>query len=319
MITTRFISSACLSVLMISVGVRAQDKPAVEVDSTDSKLAKIVLIAGGTSHGPGEHEHFAGMALLMNMLKQTPGVFPVLVRDGWPKNEKVFEGARAVALYADGGGGNPFVRDDHLGKIEALANKGVGIGCIHYAVEVPKEHGGPEFLRWIGGYFEAWWSVNPCWTADFKELPKHPITRGVKPFQIMDEWYYHMRFAPDMKGVTPILSAIPTKDSLARPDGPHENNPTVRDEVTRGLLQHLCWAFERPDGARGFGFTGGHFHKNWGDENYRRVVTNALLWIAKVEVPKDGAKVDLAPATWKKISIISSSADDFRDGYALLA
>ena len=77
------------------------------------------------------------------------------------------------------------------------------------AVEVPKDKGGPEFLDWIGGYFETFWSVNPHWDADFTSLPNHPITRGVKPFKIRDEWYYHMRFREGMKGVTPILTAVP--------------------------------------------------------------------------------------------------------------
>src|SRR5437899_38719 len=32
----------------------------LEVQPTDPKLAKIVLVAGRQSHGPGEHEFFAG-------------------------------------------------------------------------------------------------------------------------------------------------------------------------------------------------------------------------------------------------------------------
>ena len=55
-------------------------------------------------------------------------------------------------------------------------------------------------------------------------------------------------------------------------------------------------AFERDNGGRSFGFTGGHFHRNWGDENFRRLVTNAILWSAKVDVPKGGAPVELDPA-----------------------
>ena len=50
------------------------------------------------------------------------------------------------------------------------------------------------------------------------------------------------------------------------------------------------WCIERQDGGRGFGFTGGHFHKNWGDENFRKVFLNALLWVAKAEVPADGVQ-----------------------------
>ena len=48
------------------------------------------------------------------------------------------------------------------------------------------------------------------------------------------------------------------------------------------------WAVERADGGRGFGFTGGHFHKNWGNNDFRKTILNALLWISKLDVPADG-------------------------------
>ena len=67
-----------------------------------------------------------------------------------------------------------------------------------------------------------------------------------------------------------------------------------------GREEVLAWAFERADGGRSFGFTGAHFHRNWGDENFRRLVVNAILWTAKVEVPPNGAKVDLDPADLTK-------------------
>jgi len=50
------------------------------------------------------------------------------------------------------------------------------------------------------------------------------------------------------------------------------------------------WALERPDGGRGVGFTGGHFHRNWKDDNFRKVVLNALLWICKADVPANGVE-----------------------------
>ena len=95
-------------------------------------------------------------------------------------------------------------------------------------VETTPGECGEHFLKWIGGYFEPNWSVNPHWTAKFDDLPKHPITQGVNPFEINDEWYYHMRFVDGMKGVTPILTDLPPRDSLSRPDGPHSGNPHVR-------------------------------------------------------------------------------------------
>jgi type 1 glutamine amidotransferase len=75
---------------------------------------------------------------------------------------------------------------------------------------------------------------------------------------------------------------------MDRPDGPHEGNPAVREAVKRGELQVMAWACERQDGGRGFGFTGGHYHHNWGNDDVRKLVLNAILWTAKVEVPAAG-------------------------------
>lgn len=58
----------------------------------------------------------------------------------------------------------------------------------------------------------------------------------------------------------------------------------------------MMWAVERPDGGRGFGFTGGHFHDNWGNDNYRKVVLNAMVWLAKVDVPKNGIESAVSEA-----------------------
>jgi len=256
---------------------------------------KIVFIAGKPSHGPGEHEHRAGCLLLQSCLRDVPGVTSVVYSNGWPTAPNAFDGAAVVVVYADGGGGHPFLQQDHLQIIGKLMDKGVGLVAIHYAVEPTKEKGEKEFLDWLGGAFEVNWSVNPHWDADFKTLPEHPSTRGVKPFKIRDEWYFNMRFRDGMKGVTPILSAVPDGSTTNRSDGPHEGNPAVRAMVTRGEIQHMAWAAERPDGGRGFGFTGAHFHQNWGNDNFRKLMLNAILWAARVEVPVEGVQSQVTP------------------------
>jgi hypothetical protein len=259
-----------------------QSKVPLEVQPTDPAQTKIVLVAGRQSHGPGDHEFFAGSAILMKLLQQTPGVFPVMARDGWPKDPKTFEGAKAVVFYMDGGGGHPIIQKDHLDAVKKLIDNKVGFVNLHYAVEYPKNHG-DLILSWLGGYYETGYSINPHWKAEFKSLPDHPITRGVKPFSIQDEWYYNIRFAPGMEGVTPILKAVPPDSTRGTPAA--KEHPG-REEI-------VAWAYERPNGGNSFGFTGGHFHRNWGDENFRRLVVNAILWTARVDVPKGGAKVDL--------------------------
>ncbi len=249
---------------------------------------KIVFVAGKPSHGPGQHEHNAGSQLLKKCLDAVPGIKTDIHLNGWPTDEKFFDGADAIVLYMDGGAGHPLLQGDRLQKMGERMKKGVGLACIHYATEPTIEKGEKEFLEWIGGAFEINWSVNPHWDADFQKIPKHPITRGVKPFKINDEWYFHLRFRDGMKDVTPILAAVPTPDTTSRPDGAHSGNPAMREAVKNHEPQTVAWAYERKDGGRGFGFTGAHFHKNWGDENFRKLVLNAIVWIAKAEVPKNG-------------------------------
>ena len=171
------------------------------------------MVAGRPSHGPGEHEFRAGCLLLEKCLAEAcPQLVTAVYTGGWPTDPTAFDNADAVFFFADGGGGHPVLQRNRLAQIDALAKRGVGIACLHYAVEVPKEKGGPQFLDWIGGYFETHWSVNPHWSSPRRELAEgHPITRGVKPFEINDEWYYHMRFREPAEGLTMILTAVPAR------------------------------------------------------------------------------------------------------------
>jgi hypothetical protein len=256
---------------------------------TNAAEKKIVLIAGKPSHGPGDHEYRAGSLLWQKCFSGMPGVNVTVVSNDWPKDATVLQGADAIVMFVTGGGGHPAVRGDNVKILDALMAKGCGFGTVHYGVEVEKNKGGSQFLNWQGGYFETFYSVNPTWEANFTNIPNHEITRGVKPFKMRDEWYYHMRFADS--GVTPILAAIPpdnTRGKVGAPPSSHGGNPEVQKHM--GEPETMMWAYERPNGGRGFGFTGAHYHKNWGDENFRKVVLNAILWIAKVPVPENGVE-----------------------------
>lgn len=256
---------------------------------------KVLLIAGPPSHGPGAHEHNAGVLLLQKCLRGVPGLKAEVSLNGWPKDAAAFASVDAVIMYCDGGTNHIALAEGRLGILSSLARRGVGIGCVHYAVEPTKAKGQAEFLQWIGGAFEIDWSVNPHWDAHFKSLPAHPITRGVQPFTIRDEWYFNMRFVEGQKGVTPILASVPDASTTSRPAGEHSGNPTVRAAVARGDVQIVSWAYDRPDGGRGFGFTGAHFHANWANNDFRKLVLNAILWLAKAEVPAGGVESRVTP------------------------
>lgn len=255
---------------------------------------KLVIVAGKQSHGPGDHEFRAGSLLLKKCLEGFPGLEVIVVPNGWPEDAKVFDGAAAIVCYADGGGGHPFLQGDRLKFFGGLAKKGVGLGFMHYGVEVPKDKGGPEFLDWVGGYYEGAFSCNPMWSPDYQKFPDHPVARGVKPFSTEDEWYMSIRFRPEMKGVVPLLVAKPSdqvrKGPYVYPKGPYDHVVAAS-----GKDEAMMWSVERADGGRGFGFTGGHRHRNWGNDGQRKIVLNALVWLCKLEVPADGVKSSVTP------------------------
>ncbi len=264
--------------------------PPMKVEFRDLRLKrlnledkkKVVLVAGEGGHGPGQHAHAEGCLLLARALAESGlPVLPAIYAKGWPADPTAFDNADAIAFYVNGGDGHVVI--PHLDEVDRLMKKGVGLACLHYAVEVPKGKAGDRFLDWIGGYFEQYWSVNPSWTAEFKRFPEHPITRGVRPFRIDDEWYYHMRLA---EKAVPVLEAVPPESTRGQPDGPHSGNRHVRER--KGMSEVVAWAIERPGGGRGFGFTGGHFHRNWSNDDFRKVVLNALAWVSGVEVPPEG-------------------------------
>ena len=255
---------------------------------------KLILIAGKPSHPPLMHEFRAGSLLLEKCLQGVPNLTVEVHTNGWVSDEKAFVGADAVVIYADGGGGHPAVQGNHNEVLADLLKRGVGLGCMHYGVEVVPEQAGALFNEWIGGHYAKEFSCNPIWEPDYQKFPEHPITRGVQPFKTKDEWYFNMKFRDDLAHVKPILVAKP---SDAVRDGPYvyPKGPYAHIQAAKGRDETMMWTFERADGGRAFGFTGGHFHLNWGNDNQRKVVLNALLWLAKVEVPKGGVESKVTP------------------------
>jgi Trehalose utilisation len=257
------------------------------LDAAEPK--RVLLIAGKPSHPPRMHEFNAGVQLLANCVKDRTDVKVEYVLNGWPKDPAVLEKMDAVVFYLDGGARHEAVLDDgkRLAIIQGLVDRGVGIGCMHFAVEVVPDQAGKEFKRWIGGHYENMHSCNPMWEPNFTTFPKHPIANGVKPFTIKDEWYFQMRFVAGIAGnesqkaedmqFTPILVAAPSDEVR---DGPYvyPKGPYPHIQANKGRAEAMMWAVERVNGGRGFGFTGGHYHDNWGNDEFRKVVLNAFLW-----------------------------------------
>ncbi|MFO0808004.1 MAG: ThuA domain-containing protein [Gemmataceae bacterium] len=261
---------------LLAVMLAADPLPAfpVEQSPADANLAKVVLVAGSNYYKAGEHSYVAGCMVLADLLRQTPGVAPVLALD-WPKKPETLAGAKAVVLMFDGGDKHGLLTGDRFAQFQKLADGGTGVVLLHQCLDCPTEFG--DRLRALGGAaWEKGYSQRAHWVAEFKEFPNHPVMRGVKPFQIDDGWLTKLRFSSGMKGITPLVRT-------SNPKGPTPGSP---EESVVG------WAFERPKG-RSFAFTGCHLHASFAEEGYRRFLVNGILWSAGLAVPPDGSPVAL--------------------------
>ena len=264
-----------------------QKRLPLEVDTKDAKLAKIVLLAGSVSSKPGGHEYFAGCVILANALKQTPGVWPVMAAEGWPKDEHIFDNARAIVVYTDGGAKLPFLDAARWEKMKSLVAKGTGLVMMHQAVEGPEDRS-DEIQSWLGGVFKKDIGCRGHWDMSFDTFPKHAITRGVTPFTAPgDGWLYNLHFLP---GAVPVIAG----------EVPDKARTSADAKAHSGRAETIGWTYERKDGGRSFSFTGADWHTNWRIEAQRKLVVNGILWSAKLEVPEGGAPVAFNPADISK-------------------
>jgi hypothetical protein len=203
---------------------------------------KIVLVAGETAKQdvPGHHDYLAGCKALETLLRQTAGVRTEFVRDGWPEKEETFTGAAAVVFYTDGGGKQAFLQTpERIARIQALADAGAGLVCIHQAVDFPAEFE-QQAKSWLGGIYLTGKSGRGHWPSAHVEFPDHPITRGVTTWKVNDGWLNELQFVDGLSGVTPLVWSGKV----------YQGSRSGRDADIVG------WGYQRPGGGRSFSFTG---------------------------------------------------------------
>ncbi len=249
----------------------------------EAHTRKVVFIAGKPSHGEGNHEWEKDAELLKASLEDAPDI-EVLEIDihynGWPENPTDLDDADAVVFLTDGYKMHPLNEPGRIAKIHELAGQGVGLAFLHYSVE-PPEGREADFIKWMGGCYERGYSQNPINTVAVSPVKNdHPITRGCGGYVVEDEWYFDIRFRSDDPRVVSLMTGnLPPYDP--------------KEKV-------LAWATTRDDGGRGFGFSGGHYLRNWHMEPFRKLVLNAILWVAEVEVPAAGVS---SVKPWRFVSI----------------
>jgi type 1 glutamine amidotransferase len=129
---------------------------------------------------------------------------------------------------------------------------------------------GPTWLSYLCGTWVSNVGLSGGKSRLKQLIPDHPVCRGWKEYDIEDEYYLD----PVIKLAKPLLQ--------------------VKERKGKDVI--VAWAFERPGGGRSFGTTLGHPYKNFQLEPFRRMIVNAILWSAHVEVPPGGAPVNLPEA-----------------------
>lgn len=273
-----FFQAACLLLLTHSTltlpNVWARD---------NATKKKIVLIAGPiTGHPKHAHEYEKSVILLKHLLDTSPNFNSAHVEAhfrGWPKDPRTLDDADTIVLISDGGDRNPkdhpLYVDDRFEQLQRQMKRGCGLAMFHWSTFHPSLYE-KQITEWVGGYFDyetgsgpnKWFSAIKTWEGPTQLVhAQHPICRGVRPFRVKEEFYYNIRFRPDDMRVIPIVSTRPPGES--------------RDHT-------VGWAVERADGGRAFGFTGGHFYDNWWLPDFRKLILNAIVWTARLEVPEIG-------------------------------
>ncbi len=257
-------------------------------------LKKIVFIAGPKDHGgPGAHEYEKDLLLLKKCLDTLPGVkgirTEIFVTKG-PGDIGKLDDAATIVIHSSGDQRadethSIFPTHDktdpdatyskadarYLQQLDRLMKRGVGMVVMHYSLIVENPRSRSDLLDWIGGYHRSGQSqVKIDRSEATPAAADHPILDGVRPWTTDHEYYFNQYFREDDKRVVPILTTMMPSDDPQR--------------------HVIAWAVEREGGGRGFTFTGGHYHKNMLLDDYRRMLLNAILWTAKVPVPKGGVQ-----------------------------
>lgn len=237
--------------------------------------SKILFIGKEPDHPYGSHMYMHTLGVLAKCAEKVNGVETV-VSQGWPEDEAQLKGVSAIVMYTSPAA--EFLLDSPQREaFDKQMKAGVGLVTIHWASSIKKENVerlGPAWISYLGGTWVSNVGLSFGKSPLTQLVPDHPICRGWQEYEIDDEYYLN----PTIDKATPLL----------RVKEPKEGKDVI-----------VGWAYERPDGGRSFATTLGHPYSNFQREPFRRMVVNAILWSAKVEVPKEGADVELSEEALK--------------------
>jgi type 1 glutamine amidotransferase len=262
MFTTRAGLSLLLSIAVVSISFAEEPKK------------KLLLIGQGPDGHPVEtHEYMAGVRILAKCLAPVAGLEITTVRadSPWKEGPELVDRADAVVLYLAEGAKWTQMDPKRYEALGQLTKRSGGIVVLHWAMGTREAEPIAGFVKLTGGCHggpDRKYAVVE--TKLEAEDPKHPILTAIGAFTAKDEFYYRLKLAPPENRVTPLLHA-----------------------TIDGKKEMVAWCWDRPDKGRSFGFSGLHYHANWKLPEYRRLVSQGVLWTLKMPIPRDGLALDV--------------------------
>jgi len=266
--------AAWLIVSLLTIGpsaspIRAQSEP-------PRKL--LLLGQSPDGHPAGTHEYMPGMKLLAKCLSGTPGL-EITIRNAdepFTEGPDLLAQADACVIFVSQGAAWVSKDSRRLQAFQKLAQRKGGLGCLHWGMGVKEVDPIVPFTELFGGCHGGPDRKYRVVEADVNVASDHPITQGIANFRVHDEFYYHLKFfRPGTDG--PVLS--------------HPREPGFKSLWQVRLddqPETVAWAWERPNSGRSFGFSGLHFHRDWEQVAYQRLLTQSVLWSLRLPIPASG-------------------------------
>jgi len=232
----------------------------------------VLLVGQGPDgHPTGTHEFMLGVQLIDKLLAPYKGQIETTIvkaDEPWAEGPGLIDKADGIVFMVTQGA--QWMQNDpqRFAAFQRFCARQGALVALHWSIGAKDAQYIPGQLALLGGTRGGTQRKYKVLERDVHLVePAHPVLAGMKDFKIDDEWYYHLDLQPPSPGFHPLFSV----------------NLDDKDET-------VCWAWDRPDGGRSFGFVGIHFHKNWERIEYRRLVSQAILWSLKLPIPEGGLK-----------------------------
>jgi len=229
---------------------------------------RVLLIGHNPDHPHGSHMYMHTCGMLAKCLELNK--VDAVVSNRWPKDPAMLKGVKAIVLYTSPAA-EVLLEGPHRAEVDKLMASGVGLVTIHWASTVYQKNLdrlGPTWKRYLGGTWISNVGLSGGKSTLKQLLPKHPISHGWTAYEIDDEYY-----------LNPVLDKA---------------KPYLQVTERKGKDVIVGWVHERDGGGRSFATTLGHPYANFQREPFRRMIVNGILWAAQVDVPADGARVDIS-------------------------